>query len=223
MKPELLLTDDGSHTLFLPGINEGYHSRFGALQESLHIFIENGLLCLPEKLPEIRILEVGFGTGLNALLTLRHSIIQQQPIRYTAIEPFPVDECLLIQLNYPSLPGLEAVKDHFIPLHRATESNPTLITAGFIFEKIVSKIENAALSRTQYDLVYFDAFAPAVQPELWSEEVFAKIAGSMHMGGLLVTYSCKGTVKRALIAAGFSIEKVPGPLGKREFLRATKK
>jgi tRNA U34 5-methylaminomethyl-2-thiouridine-forming methyltransferase MnmC len=223
MRSELIITGDGSHTIFLPELNESYHSRFGALQESLHIFIQSGFNALPQGLMNINILEVGFGTGLNALLTLQYSLGQQKMIEYTAVEAFPLDKTIFTELNYTRLPQLQTVKEFFIPLHLATNDVPITITGNFIFKKIINKIEVTELLPDHFDLVYFDAFAPMIQPELWTETVFKKISSSMRSGGILVTYSSKGSVKRALKEAGLQTEKIPGPAGKREFLRAVKK
>jgi tRNA U34 5-methylaminomethyl-2-thiouridine-forming methyltransferase MnmC len=220
--PELIITADGSHTLFLPELNESYHSRFGAVQESLHIFIRSGLMALPEDLMKINILEVGFGTGLNAILTLQFVLTNKKKIEYTAVEAYPLDKTVYEKLNYAHLPQMENVKDFFLPLHQVRDNEFTAISANFSLKKIIKKIEECELPPAHFDLVYFDAFAPLVQPELWTEAVFHKIAASMRRGAILVTYSCKGSVKRALKETGFSIVKIPGPQGKREFLRATK-
>lgn len=223
MKNSILQTTaDGSHTLFVPELNEHYHSVNGALQESELVFIQNGLYHLPQCLKEINLLEVGFGTGLNALLTVLEAKKQRRKINYIAIEPEPVEAELIEKLNYPALiEGTEAV-GYFRKLHAAGWVYPSFLSDYFIISKIQAKLEEVVLKDEQFHLVYFDAFGPDVQPELWTEHVFSQINKCMKPEGVLVTYSCKGTVKRALKAAGFSIEKLPGPSGKREVLRAVK-
>lgn len=217
---ELKTTSDGSHTIFDSSINETYHSVHGAIQEAKHIFIEAGLKH-KQQLSEISILEVGFGTGLNTILTL----IEKQKTRlfYTTIEKFPLNISIIKQLNYSTQLNLTATqKKIFLELHTSTFQNIHSITPTFKFLKINVALENYQPS-TKFDIVYFDAFSPEKQPELWQQYIFEKIYNSMNTNGILVTYCAKGIVKRALIASGFSVEKLPGPPGKREIIRATKK
>ncbi len=218
----LKTTADGSHTLFVPELNEHYHSTNGALQESQLVFIENGLHYLPECLKEINVLEVGFGTGLNALLTVLEAKKQKQKINYVAIEPRPVDPVLAASLNYASVIGGTEAAGYFKKLHASAWSHPEFLSDYFILSKIEARLEDISLKDNQFHLVYFDAFGPDVQPELWTQEIFTILFNCLKPEGVLVTYSCKGTVKRALMAAGFTIEKLPGPAGKREVLRAMK-
>lgn len=215
-------TADGSHTLFVPELNEHYHSTNGAIQESEVVFIQNGLHYLPESLKEINIVEVGFGTGLNALLTVLFAKKHRRKINYVAVEPNPVDTEILGKLNYASQIGSTEAEGYYKKLHEAGWVYPSFLSDYFIISKIQSKLEEITLRDEQFDLVYFDAFGPDVQPELWTELVFTQLFKCMKQEGILVTYSCKGTVKRALKAAGFTIEKLPGPAGKREVLRAVK-
>lgn len=222
MKTELILTADGSHTLLLKKKNESYHSRYGALQESKHIFINNGLHYCTKKNKNLNILDVGFGTGLNALLSIQYSLRNKISIEYTAIEPFPIGEDVFYILNYPLLKDMSDVKDFFIPLHRAPIGYFNIIAPSFKFMMIHEKLEKIRLQKINFDLVYYDAFAPAIQPELWETGVFRQIVHAMKPGGILVTYCCKGDVKRAMQTAGLITEKIPGPAGKREFLRARK-
>jgi tRNA U34 5-methylaminomethyl-2-thiouridine-forming methyltransferase MnmC len=219
---KIITTADGSHTLLCCATGETYHSRFGAMAESLHIFIRNGLLVLPPGQDTIRILEVGFGTGLNALLSLQYAMAGKAAVEYTAIEPFPLDESLYTQLNYPELPEIQLAGKYFLALHQAAGQGWMRIHEYFAMDFHRTDIAQAKLEPDYYDLVYFDAFAPAIQPEIWEESIFRKISCAVKSGGVLVTYSCKGDVRRALVASGFSVEKVPGPQGKREFLRAKK-
>ena len=218
----LQTTADGSHTLFVPGLNEHYHSTNGALQESELVFIYNGLHHLAACLKEINVLEVGFGTGLNALLTVLEAKKQRRKINYVAVEPQPVDSEIIRKLNFASLIGGTEAQGYFKKLHEASWTYPAFLSDYFILSKIQAKLEDITLRDEQFHLIYFDAFGPDVQPELWTEEIFAKLFKCLKPGGILVTYSCKGTVKRALKAAGFTIEKLPGPVGKREVLRAVK-
>jgi tRNA U34 5-methylaminomethyl-2-thiouridine-forming methyltransferase MnmC len=215
------ITDDGSNTLFVPDLNEHYHSTHGALQESELVFIQNGLQHIPECTKEINLLEVGFGTGLNALLTVLESKKQRRKINYVAIEPETPDKEILENLNYASIIGGTEAEGYYKKIHEASWDHPEFLSDYFIINKVQAKLEDVALLDKQFHLVYFDAFGPDVQPELWTEQVFTQLYKCMKKNGILVTYSCKGTVKRALKAAGFSIEKLPGPIGKREVLRAT--
>ena len=217
LNPELFITGDGSHSLFLPELKEYYHSRFGAITESRHIFIQEGFL--KTKNNPLSILEVGFGTGLNAYLTYLQSEITGQMVLYTAIEKHPLPHAIVTRLNYPAL--LEASGEIFFSLHLADWKQPVQISNNFSLIK-----QNADLldytTNSCFDLVYFDAFGPDVQPLLWSEIVMAKIASAMKSGGILTTYSCKGSVRRALEKSGLRVEKIPGPPGKREMVRALK-
>lgn len=221
-KTILQITEDGSHTLFVPGLNEHYHSTHGALQESELVFIQNGLHHIPECIKEIKVLEVGFGTGLNALLTVIESKKQRRKINYVAVEPDPITTDILENLNYPTVIGGTEAVGYYKKINEAGWIHPDFLSDYFIISKIQAKLEDVSLKDEQFHLVYFDAFGPDVQPELWTEQVFAQLYKCLKQNGILVTYSCKGTVKRALIAAGFTIEKLPGPIGKREVLRATK-
>jgi tRNA U34 5-methylaminomethyl-2-thiouridine-forming methyltransferase MnmC len=218
----LQTTADGSHTLFVPGLNEHYHSTNGALQESELVFIQNGLHHIPECIKEINLLEVGFGTGLNALLTVIEAKKQKRKINYVAIEPEPVDLGIVEKLNYSAVIGGTQAKGYFKKLHEAGWTYPAFLSDYFILSKIQAKLEEITLRDEQFNLIFFDAFGPEVQAELWTEVIFAQLFKCLKPGGILVTYSCKGTVKRALKAVGFTIEKLPGPDGKREVLRAVK-
>jgi tRNA U34 5-methylaminomethyl-2-thiouridine-forming methyltransferase MnmC len=216
-----VLTADGSSTLFSEKYGECYHSRHGAVQESRHVFLQMGLHALPPDLREIRILEMGLGTGLNALLTCLEASDRQ--IHYLGLEAEPVAPALFPQLNYgdqipaeKAQPTLEAILQ--APWEEAISLSPT-----FTLEKRQVRIQDFEPGTDQqFDLIYYDAFAPDAQPELWSEELFQKLFSWAAPGAFLTTYSAKGAVRRAMIAAGFSVEKLPGPPGKREMLRAHK-
>jgi len=215
-----LVTSDGSHTLFNKEIGEHYHSTFGAITESEHIFIQAGLGAIPKEKTETNVLEIGLGTGLNALLALRWAEKNDKLINYHAIEAFPLGQDIIKKLNYSEV--LEMDQNYLQNIHDAS-SDEKRITNKFCFSFTRLKLEDAIFPTNHFDAVFFDAFSPEVQPEMWTETAFRKIANSMKYGGVLTTYSCKGIVKRALKASGFQIEKLPGPPGKREFLRAQKK
>ena len=210
MVPKLIVTDDGSHTLEVrSGVT--YHSRFGALQESRHIFIAAGLHAVGAS--PVRVFEMGFGTGLNALLTL----LEGRPVHYETVETEPLDQAQ--ELNFCEVLGRPDCRPLFERLHTAEWARPVDITPGFRLCKNRQDIRGYTL-REPADLVYYDAFDPVVQPELWTLELFAGLFHQLAPGASLVTYCCKGAVRRALQAAGFETEKLVGPRGKREFLRA---
>jgi len=219
---KLVVTADGSSTLFVEELNEHYHSTFGAIQESRHIFIEAGYKYQQKILKQIKILEIGFGTGLNALLSLDESMKNEVQTDYCGIEPHPVKSEFIAALNYGRILKSELLSTQFIQIHDAVWNCKIKLTPNFVLEKMHYTIENVELPLQYFNLVYFDAFGPDVQSEIWTEEIFKKIYNSMMPNGVLVTYSVKGIVKRALKSAGFNIEKLPGPIGKREFLRALK-
>jgi len=217
---EICLTNDGSNTLFVTELNEHYHSSFGSVQESMHVFIEAGLNYLSNQKTAINILEIGFGTGLNALLTALHST--GKIIFYHGIEAYPVDQEIVSQLNYPEFIKYKNATPLFGGIHQVSWGKELSITEKFTLHKDHKKIEEVQLVNKKYDLVYFDAFAPEVQPELWTEAIFAKLYCAMKPEGILVTYSSKGLVKQNMRAAGFVVKRLPGPPGKRHMLRALK-
>jgi tRNA U34 5-methylaminomethyl-2-thiouridine-forming methyltransferase MnmC len=215
-----VLTEDGSITLFIPELNEHYHSIHGAVQESMHIFIREGYEQI-RNFPAC-IFEAGFGTGLNAFLTFLVSEKEGRSIHYSAIEKYPLEDHLVRLLNYPEKTN-PAKADVFQAIHDTPWGQDIRISEHFTLYKMKGDLREVRLHDAAYDLVYFDAFGPAVQPEMWTEEIFRMIYQSMKEDSCLVTYSVKGSVTRALKAAGFSLEKLPGPPGKREMTRATKR
>ena len=218
MQTELKITEDGSHTLFVPGIDECYHSTHGAIQESKHIFIEAGLkLCQKN---EIRILEIGFGTGLNAFLTLLEAERSEKEIYYTTLELYPVEIEKALQLNYPEQLAPEK-RQAFEKMHTAEWNVEISITPFFKLKKLEADFTGSIL-KDNYDVIYFDAFSPEKQPEMWSRELFEKIYSHCNQGAVLTTYCAKGIVRRAMQTAGFLVERLPGPPGKREILRGRK-
>ncbi len=219
--PEIRISSDGSHTLYIAGTDEHYHSTYGALTESRHVFIRNGLLPLLEKYNTLHILEIGFGTGLNALLTC--AVTAGKEIVYHAVEAYPLEPEIWKKLNYPELIGGEHTADRFDKMHASPWGKEVQIRPGFSLYKQQEKAENLHLPERYYHLVYFDAFAPEVQPGLWTTEIFTNIGQSMKHGGILVTYSSKGLVKQNLRAAGFSVKRLPGPPGKRHMVVAERR
>jgi tRNA U34 5-methylaminomethyl-2-thiouridine-forming methyltransferase MnmC len=215
---QLKITGDGSHTVFSPDFGEDYHSSHGAITESGHVFILNGLSKLT--MQSLRILEVGFGTGLNALLTARRVSETGQVLFYHAVEAYPLEQPIYCQLNYsgllPKIPH-----DCLQELHTCPWNQDNRITSCFTLHKSQGHIEDVAF-KSPYNLVYFDAFSPDRQPGLWTTGLFLRIFNSMALGAILVTYCAKGQVRRNLQAAGFHTERLAGAPGKREMLRAIK-
>ncbi|MDR0367902.1 MAG: tRNA (5-methylaminomethyl-2-thiouridine)(34)-methyltransferase MnmD [Bacteroidales bacterium] len=222
-KRKIILTEDGSSSLFVETLNEHYHSIHGAVQESMHIFIQAGLLCEQLKdLQTVNILEIGLGSGLNALLTYFSALNANKKVRYTAIEKYPLSFHEVQLLNYPHFMAHTSAENVFRQIHTSEWGTTEAFSAHFSLCKHQQSATETAYPADTFNLVYFDAFSPDVQPELWSEELFKKIYQSMKPESVLLTYSTKGTVKRALKNADFQIEKLPGPKGKREILRAKK-
>jgi tRNA U34 5-methylaminomethyl-2-thiouridine-forming methyltransferase MnmC len=219
--PEIIITEDGTHSLFSVELNESYHSKFGAMSESRHVFIEAGFKKLPAK-GSLNILEIGFGTGLNAWLTLMEGINKKIQIVYHTIEPFALPPSIYSLLNYSDFSVHESAKDFLMSMHEKNWNHEFAITDNFRLLKQNLKLEDTFLQHDFYDLVYFDAFSPEVQPELWTTAIFSKILFSMKVNGIFVTYSAKGAVRRNLKDAGFEAERIAGPIGKREMLRAFK-
>lgn len=220
VKPELELTADGSHTLFVPSLNEHYHSVNGAVQESAHIFIDAGLRYSTKQ--ETRIFEVGFGTGLNAFLTLMELNNSDRTINYTTIEAYPLPSSIIQKLNYADK-YTEEDRRLFYKLHEAEWGQETQIKQGFYLTKLEADFTFFDFSSiNNIDIIYFDAFAPDKQPNMWSQEIFDKLYTASSYKGILVTYCAKGNVRRMMQQAGYTVERLPGPPGKREMLRATK-
>ena len=215
----MVKTGDGSHTIYNTALNEHYHSVHGAVNESTHVFINAGLKEIVTHKKNISILEVGLGTGLNLLLTLSffQSNREGLQIGYTALEPFPPGEEFINALNYTRF--FDAA--FFQQIHECDFNTQETLLAGFIFEKVNQKLQGIDFIKT-FDLIYYDAFAPLVQPEMWNEDVFKKLFDCLNQDGILVTYCAKGEVKRTLKKVGFKVESLPGPPGKREMIRARK-
>jgi tRNA U34 5-methylaminomethyl-2-thiouridine-forming methyltransferase MnmC len=217
---KIITTSDGSHSLLNEELNETYHSIHGAIQESAHVFIESGLEYAEENFTTpVSIFELGFGTGLNALLTLRHSLQHQKKIQYTSIEESPLREEIWSQLNYAPLINLT---HEFEAMHRATWGTSQHITPDFSLLKLHATFQQFDIPYQRYELIYYDAFAPSKQPELWSYSILEKISHGLKPGGVIVTYCAKGQLKRDLASLGLIVETLPGPPGKKEMVRAVK-
>lgn len=222
IKPQAVLTADGSMTLSVPNSDEHYHSTHGALQESKHVYIQNGLLQIQKS--AVRILEIGLGTGLNCLLTYDTFLKSEHihKIEYTAVEAYPIEPDIIAELGYHNL--IKSIdSEKFLKQLHTSPANTTFEAAtNFYCLLHHRKIEEITLPKNEYDLVYFDAFGPRTQPEMWSEEILQKMFDSIDSGGMLLTYCAKGSVKRSLKSIGFVVESLPGPPGKREITRALK-
>ena len=210
-------TADGSHTFFVPELDEHYHSTNGAVTESKHVFIENGLNQTDKK--DISILEIGFGTGLNAILSYLEAKSKNICIHYTTIELYPIEESQAKQLNFSDQTGIDS--SIFNSLHSCEWGKDICIDSFFTLHKIKDDFTKRRFDRF-FDLIYFDAFAPDKQPEMWTSEIFSHLFEQTASGGILTTYCAKGSVRRMLQAAGYVTERLPGPPGKREMLRAQK-
>ncbi len=216
---EIEKTADGSCTIFLPEMNEHYHSIKGAITESNHIFIDKALRFHTKK--DVNVLEIGFGTGLNAILTLLEAENNKRKVHYTTIEKYPLEMDIIKSLNYISLVGEENIS-MFYNLHQCTWNEENNISHFFTINKINDDFTDFRFNE-QFDVVYFDAFAPEKQPEMWTQQLFDYIFSIMNKGGILTTYCAKGIVRRMLKTSGFKVERLPGPPnGKREILRAVK-
>lgn len=224
MKRQLQITADGSHTLYHPQYKATYHSVHGALQESKTVFIENGFHYVLSKHPdisEINILETGWGTGLNTLLTYLDVEKTNVKVNYEGVEPFPLKKEEWTALNYCEVLQRLDLQPVYNKMHSTTWNAVITLSSQFCLYKHAGRIEDIRPLKPCH-LVYFDAFAPDDQPELWSSMVFSKLYSLLVAGGALVTYCSKGTVRRTMEAVGFTVQKVPGPPHKREMIRAIK-
>jgi tRNA U34 5-methylaminomethyl-2-thiouridine-forming methyltransferase MnmC len=216
---KIITTGDGSKTIQIEDWNEQYHSIHGAVNEAYHVFIDKGFSYLPNE--AISILEIGFGTGLNALITLIEAEKSNRQVDYTGIEAYPITNEEITQLDYIETLKASPFKEAFFEMHKSDWESKIELTSYFSFNKQKKNFQEIS-DRNLYDLIYFDAFGARVQPELWTEIIFDKMYNALTENGILVTYSAKGSVRRAMQAVGFVVERLPGPPGKREMLRALK-
>ncbi len=219
MERKIITTSDGSTTIQLVEWNEQYHSIHGAIQEAYHVFIKHGLSLFNQQ--RVHILEIGFGTGLNAIITKIESDKSQLDIHYVGVEAYPVGEEEVAQLNYIEQLKAPSFKDQFAKMHSCEWEKQQQISENFILTKQQKKFTTIN-DIDAYHLIYFDAFGARVQPELWTEAIFLIMYKALKDNGVLVTYAAKGSVRRAMQSVGFLVEKLPGPPGKREMLRARK-
>ena len=220
MKREIIITNDGSTTIRIPEWDENYHSTHGAIQEAKHVFIKNGL-DLFQNQDAISILEIGFGTGLNAFITFLETI-NKEKVNYVGVEAYPISAEEVLQMNYVSELQAADFKSIFQTMHNCSWEIDNLITAKFSLTKRKQFFQDIE-DKNQFNLIYFDAFGFPLQPELWSEVIFKKMYEALLPNGVLVTYACRTPIRKAMLTAGFSVEKLPGAPGKREMLRATKR
>lgn len=218
---QIITTKDGSQSLLNPELNETYHSVHGARQESLYVFIKNGLEFVVQQQAKrvVKILEIGFGTGLNAWLTATHAAQHNLKIEYTTLEAFPVNESIWQQLSYAQT---EPERELFYTLHHEPWDQWTEVMPGFMLKKLNTTLQLASLGHGYFDLVYFDAFAPNKQPEMWTVPMLQKTIESLVPNGVFVTYCAKGQLKRDLANVSATVETLQGPPGKREMIRALK-
>ena len=219
MTHELIKTSDGSTSLYIPQLDETYHSVHGALQETQHVFIKNGLQLFDHQ--SVSILEIGFGTGLNALVTYKEHNALQLNIRYETVEAYPISWEEASQMNFSEVlsPTLSPI---FEQMHCCSWDETVALSPTFSFKKRLQRFETIN-DVDSFDLIYFDAFGARVQPELWTMPLFEKMYQALREGGILVTYASKGSARRAMQEVGFQVEKLPGAMGKREMVRAYKK
>ena len=220
MKREIIQTSDGSTTIHIPEWKESYHSKHGAIQEANHVFIKNGLSLFEGK--DIAIMEIGFGTGLNAFITFLESSKLKQDIDYVGVEAYPVSNEELAAMNYVAELGVSSQQSTFNLMHQSNWEEKCIIDDHFALTKRKQLFDDI-VDENYFDLIYFDAFGYHVQPDLWSTEIFRKMYSALKDNGVLVTYAARGVVKRSMVEVGFTVEKLAGPPGKREMFRATKK
>jgi len=220
-KMDILKTADGSTTVYNHHLDEIYHSRHGAIQESQHVFIKMGLEYLISRKDKLSILEVGMGTGLNVFLSFLENLKCKRKIHFVAVEAYPLSEDILSKLNYAEQLGIADEDFVFKKIHSSTSGIELDLGNEFTLKVEYLKIEDFK-SPKKFDLVYFDAFSPNVQPDMWTKEVFKNLYSLMSDNSILVTYCAKGVVRRTMQSAGFQVDRVEGPPGKREMLRAHK-
>ena len=223
MQRKIISTKDNSKTLLIPEMNETYHSTNGAVAESNHIYINYGLKETTTNHNTINVLEMGFGTGLNAILTLEYVTRHNKHVNYFTVEKYPVTMEEVIELNYPEALSFQSLKTEYLALHESLPSQQLEINSNFTFSKHHQDIKTIPLIKNNFHLIYFDAFAPQHQPDLWTLDILQKMYDCLLPDGFLITYCAQGQFKRNLKAVGFEIVSLPGPIGKREITKAIKK
>lgn len=218
---EIRQSKDGSPTLINNIFNEPYHSVRGALNESLHVFIQAGLIPTYLQNKKAKVLEIGFGTGLNALLSIEHALNNQYPLLYHTLEPYPIDWEVIQKIALPEKINKPALHNIFTQIHQAKKDTAIKVAPNITLYKWQRKLEEFTANET-FQLIYFDAFSPKTQPELWHITMLQKCFSLLGEGGVFVTYCAKGQVKRDLKTIGFQVETLQGANGKREMIRATK-
>lgn len=218
MKTEIITTNDGSTTIFIPEWNESYHSKHGAIQEAYHVFIKNGLDLFTSN---CSVLEIGFGTGLNSFITLLEAEKRKIHVNYVGVEAYPISSENALKMNYVQELKAENFQTIFQNIHQSNWEEKNILSNLFSLTKRKQFFQDIN-DEEAFDLIYFDAFGFRVQPELWDETIFNKMYAALKQNGVLVTYACRTSIKNAMLNAGFKVEKLPGAPGKREMLRATK-
>lgn len=219
---EIIETTDGSHSLMSEKFGVTYHSKHGAVQESQHIFIEAGLHPRTESIKELSVLEIGFGTGLNVFMTYLEAKKMGLKINMDTYEIYPITTEQAQELNYPQILNAENDRAIFDKLHTCDWEKSIELSDFFTFQKLEKDFLKIDATE-KYEVIYFDAFAPNAQPELWEASLMKKMYDALKVGGVMTTYCAKGVVKRTLKSIGFEIEAIPGPPGKREMTRAWKR
>lgn len=219
MERKIIITKDGATTIHLPQWNEQYHSIHGAIEEAYHVFIKNGFYTQPQS--ALKILEMGFGTGLNSFITLLESSKSKRKVDYIGLEAFPILEDEILQLNYVNILQTRGLGHKFEEMHLSPWEHPQQVTPYFTLTKRKTRLEDFKTDE-KFNLIYFDAFGARVQPELWTVAIFQKMFYFLEKGGILTTYSAKGSVRRAMQEVGFKVLRLLGPPGKREMLQGFK-
>lgn len=220
MERKIIVTNDGSVTIHLDEWNESYHSKHGAIQEAYHVFIKNGLDNFKDE-SKVSILEIGFGTGLNSFITFLEHKKRNLNIEYVGVEAYPISTEEVDQLNYVDDLKASEYKSVFSLMHESKWEDEIKMDSTFTLTKRKQLFQDI-IDKEKYNLIYFDAFGFRVQPELWDESIFKKMYDALLSNGILVTYACRSSIKKAMLSVGFQVEKLPGAPGKREMLRAIK-
>lgn len=218
---KIIVTDDNSKSIYVESLNETYHSTHGALQEAQHVFIEHGLKSAQIK-KNVKIFEMGFGTGLNAILTIIYCLENNLPLYYIGVEKYPLTDHEIELVNSTHLPALQKYSALYKLIHTTPYNQDVELAPDIILKKIHADILSLELPANFFTLIYYDAFGPKIQPDLWSAALMKKMFDAIEPQGKLVTYCAQGQFRRNLREAGFTIQRLPGPKGKREITSATK-